>query len=88
MAAAGTAMPTAVAVAVAVVVVIVIFVDDARDDPPLAPGDAIVVVVAVAVTAIVDDARRAVARREEEWERPLLFPYARRRRFRARRPHR
>jgi len=50
--------------------------DDARDDPPLAPGDAIVVFVAIAVTAIVDDAQRFVAGREEEWERPLLFPYA------------
>ena len=60
------AVAVAVAVAVNVIVVVVVI---ARDDPPLAPGDAIVVAVAVAVTAIVDDTRRAIARREEEWER-------------------
>ena len=67
------AIVVAVAVAVVVVLVVIVIVvdnnDDARNDPPLAPRDAIVVAVAVAVTAIVDDARRAVARREEEWER-------------------
>ena len=41
-----------------IAIAVVVYNNNARDDSPLAPGDAIVVVVAFA--AIIDDARRAI----------------------------